>query len=48
MDMKETLWANKTPKEWTLEDGLELAWTCPYCAKVETPEGVPVVKRITE
>ena len=48
MDMKEILWANKTPKGWTLENGEELAWTCPYCAKVEIPEGVPVVKRINE
>lgn len=48
MEMKEILWANKSPTVWTLENGTELAWTCPYCAKNEIPEGVPVVKRITE
>ena len=32
METKETLWANKTPKEWKLENGEELAWTCFDCA----------------
>ena len=32
LDMKETLWKNKSPKIWTLETGEELAWTCFDCA----------------
>jgi len=32
LNQKETLWANKSPKVWTLENGEELAWLCFDCA----------------